>query len=347
MTILNLDANDTDSDEVVIEATQILSAVTTFTTLTSNSDLVDVDGAGGAIADVIPDVFNVIEIFVADNVNDTENEGDIGDQVVALAESTLNLFINLELSLDDDNFNDTNDTAVEARNDLAQKLADYDTFAIKIALTVQITGVQYTYTNDVYDDDGNLVNRKRAGGRRYNPRGGGRNDVRIGRESCQLPANIGDDLGNDQDLDITMSSSRRSRFRSRDKGYKAKSGTVTINVYSSNGGDDRRRARARARARRRLQENTDPTEDDKFVFNASSCFPYLISIDITHDTVVETTNNDEWGLDEVGVFPQCRFWNGSVAEWDPEGCIVFEINNVVICMYTFNNISSDCGGFRA
>merc|ERR1719334_1938361 len=88
------------------------------------------------------------------------------------------------------------------------------------------------------------------------------------------------------------------------------SGTMTVNVYRV--GEERRR---------RLQS---------VEYNTDKCFPYLISINVTDTSVVSASNTNSFSLGESDLFPSCRFWDESIADWDSRGCYVHDIDDTTV-----------------
>eukprot|EP01084_Bolivina_argentea_P164123 285381_1 len=255
----------------------------------------------------------------------------------------LNIEIKLQIEIDENDAEYVEKTA--ANNKLQQDIANFETDVVTLALSVAQTGELYISIQVVLDINGNVANTKTKGGKKVNSRDYTNKgileqpSVNINGEGIIVANGFSATFINIE-FDIAISASQKSGFKQLDdsntrrrmlsekkkKKYKSKSGVLTINLYESGSSRRRRMLTETDTNRRRL------ISDNKLDFNASSCFPYLISIDVQNETVVDETNNDDWSLNDVGIFPSCRYWNGEVAEWDPQGCFVYNISNVtVIC----------------
>ena len=304
-------------------ASTILSEVATYTTLTSNPNLVELEGAGGQIVVIIPDLFDAMEEYAANKSDSGKlKTAESQDDLVSMAEQSLELFFNLEQTL----YTEGNGNVTVKKNQYAQSLVDYDTYAATIALSASTAGEQFVYEKVVYDENGEISNRKRVGGHKFvaeeyrNRSMLDQPSIMIGNEGITMPAEFS--LNKSGEYDCTMSSSVSGQLRTSGEDI-VTSDIVSINIYESGVN----------RTRRRLSEKGDTT--NKVVeYSASSCSPYLISIDVP-DEMVLADFYSHLTLDEVANFPSCRFWNQSNSLWDPAGCFVFNISNItVVCACT-------------
>eukprot|EP01083_Nonionella_stella_P128448 389248_1 len=108
--------------------------------------------------------------------------------------------------------------------------------------------------------------------------------------------------------------SSRNYFVSKQLNRTQQSNTVSVNIYNDI-----------VMNRHRQLSESEPNE-----YESTSCFPYLITMQL-----IDFTYNDTMTLDTSYAFPSCDFWNVSDSLWDTSGCFVYDISDAtIICACT-------------
>eukprot|EP01083_Nonionella_stella_P128800 390382_1 len=165
--VINVQNNTDNISWVVLEGEDIITELTTISTITSNEDIVDAETTTTVLVySYLPQIFEAIDVFVDVNTEDSNTSNDstvasvIQDQLYNIAGQSQQLIENLEATLqatlqavtvvrDVSIINETEVAqVVENLNNLAQSLVDYATLAASKALSKSEEAETNNYETD-------------------------------------------------------------------------------------------------------------------------------------------------------------------------------------------------------
>eukprot|EP01083_Nonionella_stella_P100246 282452_1 len=140
-----LDIVQNKSDNISLVADDIITELSTISTITSNEEIVDADTTTTVLVDTyLPQIFEAIDIFIASATL-------IQDELYTIAGQSQELIVSLESTLQ---------VHVNKVNNLTQSLAEYATLAASKALSESDVGETFTYQTTEYNENGTIQNTK-------------------------------------------------------------------------------------------------------------------------------------------------------------------------------------------
>eukprot|EP01083_Nonionella_stella_P128803 390391_1 len=309
--VINVQNNTDNISWVVLEGEDIITELTTISTITSNEDIVDAETTTTVLVySYLPQIFEAIDVFVDVNTEDSNTSNDstvasvIQDQLYNIAGQSQQLIENLESTLyatfnavdREESINETDaEQAVDDLNRMTQSLVDFATLAASKALAESDVGETFNYeTTDTKTIiatkfDANIID--------FNDS----KDVilpKCGNEQQSIELPLSFMIEQDGVFDCAFMASSRNTFVSNQTRTQ-QSDTVSINIYNI---------------------GSIPNE-----YESNSCFPYLITIQIS-----DLNYSDDMSLGDAHAFPSCDFWNITDSLWDTSGCFVYDISGSTI-----------------
>ena len=289
------------NSSLVSDGESIITELSTFSSVTSNEDIVDWESTTTALVDeYFPDIFDSIDLYIENASNSSSTK--VPDALYSIGEQSQELISNLESTLVGAvNISNATDDELDSVNSLSESLVDYATYAASTALAHSDVGESFNYKSDTKT----VVAVKFDSSRTSSSPSCGSST-----QSIAFPETFTSD--NSGTFDCAFMSSKTDNFipinnQNADRSLISE-GIVTANIYGS-----------RPSGRRRLAT--------KMEYNASACFPYLITIKATNSSF-----NLSMTLGESSDFPSCDFWNTNDSYWDTAGCFVYDIvNDSIIC----------------
>eukprot|EP01083_Nonionella_stella_P301832 1037784_1 len=307
---------------VVLDGDELITELSTIATITANEEIVDVGTTTLLIDDYFPQYFEAIDLFVdlsivptdapttdTDYFDTTDYEPTtqhpqqytIHAQLYSIAIQVVDTVNNLESTLP---------TPLEAAleqvadqvNNLAQHLVDFATLSASKALSKANVGETFNYET--------IHNNKIIFATKFDANMIDFNDTTIEHKDITLPK-CGDEQQNfeiplsfmkQQDglFDCAFMASSNNHFVSKHTRTQA-SDTISVNIYNV---------------------SSEPNE-----YQSTSCFPYLITMQLTDFDYVSDGN---MSLGETYPFPSCDFWNITDSLWDTTGCFVYNLTNETV-----------------
>eukprot|EP01083_Nonionella_stella_P128801 390383_1 len=318
--VINVQNNTDNISWVVLEGEDIITELTTISTITSNEDIVDAETTTTVLVySYLPQIFEAIDVFVDVNTEDSNTSNDstvasvIQDQLYNIAGQSQQLIENLESTLyatfnavdREESINETDaEQAVDDLNRMTQSLVDFATLAASKALAESDVGETFNYETDTKSIvatkfDANIID--------FNDSKIADEDIilpRCGNEEQTIELPLSFMREQDGMFDCAFMASLRNSFVSK-QNRTQQSDTVSINIY-----------------------NIDSIPNE---YESNSCFPYLITMQISDFSY----GDDDMSLGDEHVFPSCDFWNVTDSLWDTSGCFVHDISgNSIVCACT-------------